>query len=252
MPLKMKNTILGIQLGFGAEDQLGPPQRSPDADQDHPRRHYVYAHLDPSGKMFYIGKGVVRRAWSQDRHPLWTRYVERHLQGQYTVEILSDNLDEEEAEVLEAEWISHCGASLVNWVNSERETDFAALEIFHGRRNANRELLERAREAEKKSLERAAAMYIKAIAAIPSYQSLRTEGGLIGQLMEEEAEEIGDFGEITALERLTMCLIKLGRAHEAASRTQEYFSLYKGDVQRSAAERIKKRIAKALAKAEKA
>ena len=244
----MKITNLGVQISCGEEGALGPPKRSPDADQQNPRGHYVYAHVDDSGKIFYVGKGVGRRAWSKDRHPLWIRYVERHLKGNYTVEIFEDNLAEDEAEEVEAEWISYCGAELVNWVNAARETDFKALELFHEHRDANRKLLQRARKTEKRNLERAAAMYIDAIAAIPSYQLIKYEGGLVGQLMDEETEEIGRFGEIEALDRLTMCLIKLGRAREAAERTDEYFRLYRGDLGRAATKRIHKRIAKALAK----
>ncbi len=249
MPLKIKNSLLGIQITVGDEDQLGPPVRSSDADQEHPRRNYVYAHVDPAGNVFYIGKGKRRRAWSsEDRTPPWTRHVGRHLQRQYTVVILSDNLDTEEAKVLEDESMSCYGANLVNVINPYRETDFAALELFHKRRDANRELLQKAREAEKKSLEGAADMYIEVIAAIQSYQPLKYEPGLYGELIKEEAEENGR-GEIDALDRLTICLTKLGRAPEAASRTEQYFSLYKGDLQRAATKRIRNRIAKALAEA---
>jgi hypothetical protein len=224
------------------------PQRSHDADQEKPRRHYVYAHVDSSGKMFYIGKGIGRRAWSKERHLLWTRYVERHLKGHYTVEILEDNLSADEAEEIESDWITYYGAELVNWENFSRETDFKALEIFHELRNKNKQLLRQARETEKKNLESAAKMYIEAIAAIPSYQLIKYEGGLIGQLMDEQAEEIGHFGEVEALDRLTMCLIKLGRVQEASKRANEYFKLYKGDLNRVVTQRIQNRIAKALMK----
>lgn len=203
--------------------------------------------------MFYIGKGGggdKRRAWSKDRHSLWYRYVERHLNGNYTVEILNDNLSEDEAEEQEAEWISYCGSALVNWVNAARETDLEALALFHKRRDANKKLLQRARALEKKNIKQAAATYIDAIAAIQSYQSIKYEGGLVGRLMDEEAEETGPVGEIEALDRLSMCLIKLGKVGEAAERVDTYFNEYRGDLMRAATKRIKKRIAKALAKAQ--
>jgi hypothetical protein len=247
MSFSIKFTNLGVQIRYG-HDSEGPPQRSPDADQQNPRGHYVYAHVDRSGKVFYIGKGVGSRAWSTDRHPLWTRYVERHLNNEYAVEILVDNLTEDEAEQVEADWISHYGSQLVNWVNASRETDFKALEVFHQRRNANRELMQQARAMEKTNLEQAAAMYIDAIAAIPSYALIKYEGGLVGTLMDEEQEETGRFGEIEALDRLSMCLIKLGRVREAVERADKYFSVYRGDLNRAAAQRIAKRLRKAVAR----
>jgi len=91
-------------------------------------------------------------------------------------------------------------------------------------------------------------MYIDAIAAIPSYALIRYERGLVGTLMDEEEEETGRFGEIEALDRLSMCLIKLRRAREAAERADKYFGAYRGDLNRAAAERITKRLRKALAK----
>jgi len=248
MVFSMKFTNLGIQISLG-DDASRTPKRSPDADQQNPRKHYVYAHVDDSGKIFYIGKGAGRRAWSKDRHSLWLRYVERHLNGSYTVEILEDNLNADDAEAIEAEWMHYCGGSeLVNWVNYAREMDFKAIELYHERRNANRKLLQRARKAEKKNVKRAASMYIDAIAAIPSYELIKYEEGLVGQLMDEKTEEIGHHGEIEALDRLSMCLIKLGRIREASERADDYFKLYRADLMRPAVKRIQKRIAKAIAK----
>ena len=43
------------------------------------REFYVYAHRDNKGAIFYIGKGTGKRAWSQDRHPVWHRYVKERL-----------------------------------------------------------------------------------------------------------------------------------------------------------------------------
>ena len=68
---------------------------------------------------FYIGKGTGRRAWQDDCHPLWHRYVKNHLQGKYSVVILADDLTADRAEELESAWITQESETLVNWINFE-------------------------------------------------------------------------------------------------------------------------------------
>ncbi len=251
MEFIIKLTNLGIE--FSSHDGKAPSsiEPSPDADQENPRRYYVYAHLDNAGRFFYIGKGTDGRAWSADRHPLWARYVEKHLNGIYQVKILHDNLSEEEAEELEAAWIAQCSDTVVNWFNMGRQTDFEALDRRNDLRSINLRLIEQAKATEKNNLEKAVSMYIQAIKAIQTYALITYEKGLIGQLLEEETEELGVCGELHALDRLTLCLVKLGRPEEAAQHTDNYFALYRRDLQFGAAKRIEKRVAKALAKLNK-
>src|SRR4030042_2217884 len=101
---------LGITLGLG-EDPAKDIQPQPDADQNNPNGYYVYAHCDEQGKVFYVGKGIGRRAWSRERHQLWIRYVDKHLNGKYLVRILADNLTPEESEEVEAAFIAKHGDS---------------------------------------------------------------------------------------------------------------------------------------------
>ncbi len=246
MGLSFKMTNEGIQISLG-EGPVRELQPADDADQVHPRRYYVYAHQDETGNIFYIGKGTERRAWSDDRHPLWTRYVEKHLGGKYTVRILRDNLLPADAEDLESAWISQCGDRLVNWINMSRKTDFEALDQFHKLRNATRALITQGKSIEKVDCERAVAIYIRAIESIAAYSSIRYEGGLVGQLLDEDNAERGSTGEIEALDRLTLCLVKLGRDQDAKDQTDHYFRLYRRDLALATAERIRKRVDKALA-----
>jgi hypothetical protein len=211
----------------------------------------VYAHVDDAGNIFYVGKGEGRRAWSADRHPLWHRYVDKHLGGKYQVRILKDDLSVQKAEEVEAEWIAQCSDSLVNWQNIGRATDFQALDHSHKLRDANRLFIQEAKAHEKVNLAEAAQMYIQAIEAVARYASISYEKGLVGKLLDEEAQDIGRSGEIEALDRLTMCLVKLERSAEAASHVDRYFATYRRDLQLSAAERIRKRIEKALTRAAK-
>lgn len=251
MEIKIKATNLGIEFSLHNGEPTSPIEPSPEADQKHPRKYYVYAHLDDNGKVFYVGKGIGRRAWSSDRHPLWSRYVEKHLNGVYQVKILNDNLSEEESEELEAEWIAQCSDTVVNWFNMGRQTDFEALDRRNSLRSANLKLIEQAKAIEKYDLEKATSIYIQAIKAIQSYAFITYEKGLVGQLLEEETEEFGACGEVNALDRLTLCLVKLGRPEEAAQYTDNYFALYRRDLQFGAAKRIEKRVSRALSKPNK-
>lgn len=245
MKVTARLTNSGIEISMGDGDAPMRLKAAPDTNQDNPRKSYVYAHIDAAGNIFYVGKGDGRRAWSKDRHPVWHRYVERHLGGTYQVRILQDNLSPDQAEELEAAWIAQCSDGLVNWVNMGRVTDFQALERYHKLRDANRCLIEEARANEKIDVAKAVEMYTRAIEAIQGYAFIRYEKGLIGQLLDEEDEELGRSGEIQALDRLTICLITLGRQDEAAQHARDYFALYRRDQQLAAFQRITKRIQKA-------
>ncbi len=48
-----------------------------------------------------------------------------------------------------------------------------------------------------------------------AYAFMDFEKGLVGELLAKEAAEFCRRGEIEALDRLTVCLIKLGRPREA-------------------------------------
>jgi hypothetical protein len=217
-----------------------------DADQKNPRGHYVYAHLDGSGQVFYVGKGTGSRAWSKQRHPLWTRYVDKHLNGEYQVKILRDNLSLEEVQAFEEAWIAKYSHTVLNWFNWGRKTDCEATDRRYSLRTANVSLIQQAKAIERYDPEKAVSMYIDAIKAIKCYAFIKPEPGLVGQLLEEEAEEFGVHGEIRALDRLTICLVKLGRPDEAIQHIDDYFSLYRRDLQFAVADRIKKRVQKAL------
>lgn len=244
--LKITNSGISIATGEGAD---APPEKSKDANQSKPRKSYVYAHLDKSGNVFYIGKGIGHRAWDKKRrHSFWQRYLDTRSDGSYTIEILNDNLTDEDATYLESEWIAHHSSTLINWVNSGRQTDFKALQNFHRIRNANKSLIAQARLIEKTSLEQAISIYMQALEAIPAYNSIKYEKGLVADLMEEECQEIGLFGEVDALERLVMCLLKQGRIDEANKKAEEYFETYRGDRNRVAYTRTMNRLKKAMEK----
>jgi hypothetical protein len=241
MKLTAKLTLRGVELTIG-DTQPSLLKPDPKANQEKPSGNYVYAHLDPAGEIFYVGKGAGRRAWSEERHPLWHRYIQKHLGGKYKVQILQDNLSSDESEELEAAWIDQCSLHIVNWQNFGRKTDFQALDRYHKLRDANRALIAQAKSVEKTDLEQAIVMYLQAIDATKEYVSISYEDGLVAELLREEADELGRNGEIEALDRLTLCLVKLNRRDEAAKHVASYVTLYRRDTERAAYQRIAKRI----------
>jgi hypothetical protein len=243
MKLRTRLTNRGVEIFLG-RNLPSPLTPSKDADQVKPRGWYVYAHVDSAGKMFYIGYGTGRRAWSRDRHPLWHRYVEKHLNGKYRVLILQDNLSASKAEEIESDWIAQ-SEGLVNWQNMGRHFDLKAIDLSNKLRDANRTLIQQAKLVEKTDMEKAAQMYIQAIDAIAGYALIKDKSGIVAQLLEEEEEELGRNGQVEPIDRLTMCLVKLGRVREAVQRSEDYFKLYRRDSEMGAFQRIQRRLEKA-------
>lgn len=72
------------------------------------REFYVYLHKRPDGRIFYVGKGKARRAWSsENRNQHWHNIVNKY--GSFDVEIIEDCLTEQESLEKEIEKIREIG-----------------------------------------------------------------------------------------------------------------------------------------------
>jgi hypothetical protein len=198
---------------------------------------YVYAHRDSGGGIFYIGKGTGKRAWSQERHPIWHRYVQERLTGIYSVEILENGLTEMEAEKREGELITELGSQLVNWQNPGRSFDYAALEKYHALRGANLLFVASTRPMEISDINNAMSRYRQALANLQEYESLEVESGVIAELSGNLK-----IGDLKILDRLTLCLVRCDRCSEARAEAEGYFENFPGARDTSAGRRILKRV----------
>ena len=203
------------------------------------RDFYVYFHKDQQGNIFYVGKGTRDRAWSMDRHLAWKRYVSDRLNGRYIVEIHRDDLTELEAEELEDELISKYGAQLINWINPGRNFDFSALEKYHQLRDANRKYISETKYLEKTDTVEAVKRYRVALNAMREYESMTLERGLVAEM------GVGpDWGDPNILNRLTICLVSLGRFKEAIDEAERYFAEFPSALNLTIGRQIATRIQK--------
>jgi|SRR5271157_5460967 len=177
MKLNVSINNLGISIGIDSTDESGKEVPCSAPDQESPSDYYVYGHYDAKGSLFYVGKGTANRAWSKQRHPLWLRYVNKHLDGQYEVRIIADGMTAEEAGEYEATFMAKRGDCLVNWSNMGRSTDFKLLDLYHTLRNANRQLIQETKAVEKTDLEMAAKNYTTAIGKTSEYAFMDFEHG---------------------------------------------------------------------------
>jgi hypothetical protein len=179
---------------------------------------YVYFHRDVNSKVFYVGKGTGRRSHSKhDRDTNWHTYVNERSGGKYTIQIVSRHATGDEAEEAEGRYISLYGAHLTNWINPCRQIDLDANNRYLQARKTNQELMAEARPLEATDPEKAIAEYRRAMLAMYEYERIVIETGLIAELMGDRNK-----GDAHVLDRLTLCLSKLGRHDELDAAVVEF------------------------------
>src|SRR5438067_1079440 len=81
-----------------------------------PGSFYVYVHKDSEGKVFYVGYGTGRSAWSRDRDNAWSAYVAQR-GDKYEVEIVRDGISKEDALQVKEAVMAEYAATVLNRQN---------------------------------------------------------------------------------------------------------------------------------------
>lgn len=211
-------------VSFGWANE-GSSEIEPDAVPVGSGDYYVYVHRDNKGKIFYVGKGNGRRAWSRDRHPVWQHYVDTRSGGQFTVQIISYHDTEEDALAAESRYIAQYGSQLVNWQNPGRNFDYKAIEQYWAAKKANAIFVAETRQLELSSPVLAVERYQEAMQKMYDYESLVLERGLVADLDREMGMEEYR-GDKKILDRLTLCLWKQGRYRELVNSVDTFVKRY--------------------------
>ncbi|NLT49269.1 MAG: hypothetical protein GXX92_12725 [Clostridiales bacterium] len=205
------------------------------------KKFYVYFHRDLSGNIFYVGKGTGRRAWSNERHDLWKKYVEERLYGKFSVKIFRDGLSEHEAEELEQDLIDEYGERLVNWFNNNRGEEYEAIESKNRLRKENLLFVEETRKLESYNPEQAINQYREALGKMREYESIVCyKKSLFAELL----AEVPKSGDWIIIDRLTICLMRIGRYSEAIEEAEKYFTEFPGIFNFLVGERLRRRVEK--------
>lgn len=249
----LSSMLSKIISGGISNSKLDEILRNENPSQTEPKGYYVYGHYDVQDNFFYIGKGTKKRAWSKERQSYWLDYVNNKLNDKYFVKIFIDNLTSEDAEQFETALMGKYSKNLINWVNWHIKDNYENAEKRGRLRAENRRLIEKSKKMEYYNLDLAIENYKQAIENISEYAFLQTidESNYHGKLIAEENAKHGFSGETDALVRLASCLIKKGRISEAAEYTKTYFDKYKRDLSKPSAQKIRKRVEKALEKSTK-
>jgi hypothetical protein len=215
--------------------------------------YYVYVHRAKggvlrNGDVFYVGKGTGDRAWRRDtRHTVWGRYVQERIGGEYTVEIVQDNLDEQAALDLEERLIQKYGSQLINWQNPGRNIDYHATERFWTLRKESQRLTELAKDAGKNDPSTAVEAARQALELVHEYSQIEPEDSLVSEFA---PPRVGSptVGDPEVIYRLALSLQRAGEFDGVVSSVDEYLSRYPDSVEWSATKNAIKIRDRALAR----
>jgi len=181
---------------------------------------YVYVHLDPSGAVFYVGKGTGRRAWLYGRDPLWNLYVSQTLRDQYQVQIIASGLTEEDAIDREDDLMRKYGDQLINRQNMGRTMDFDALSRRDALFSRMHELVASSKMAGDPL--RRLALLQEALSLHYEATVIRFEGGLVGDVM---ASQPG-YGNVDLITLVVDAYLDSVRPMEAKSALDHYLEFH--------------------------
>jgi hypothetical protein len=206
----------------------------------HPRRYYVYIHRDMSGNAFYVGKGKKTRGWDKERYHIWSWYVERHLNGRYSVEMACDNLSDLAALTMEtavmscfdSRTLANCDNPFIDpepWYSKERWLREAPDRHWSNIRSCVR----KAEKIEQQEPQNALAIYLNALTELDVWSQWQIDKeddpSDVRSLVHRDMLVEKRHGDLCIIDRLTTCLALMGRYAEAADYAEKYFAVYQFD-----------------------
>lgn len=130
--------------------------------------------------------------------------------------------------------------------NYSRRLDHGKAAKYHGMRSSAKLLQQQAKEMEATDIDRAIHSYQSAL-------SLHMESAKVQIFVATRPDNtlalFPQSGDIDCIDRLTLCLCKTDKASDAKDAMDEYFAAFPQDAALKAAEKVRKRVAKALSKA---
>jgi hypothetical protein len=133
---------------------------------------------------------------------------------------------------------------LINLQNMARRIDLDALSRRDELMARNKSLLTEAKALENTDLEKAIALYREAFTLLKRFAGISIETGLYAKVLAEEVAANGPIGQVSLLDRLTLCLLRAGKIDDARRCADEYFAMFKSERNLATAERIEKRLSK--------
>jgi hypothetical protein len=215
--VSLESSGVRITASFGGA--VSPSIRSEGKPDPSCGPYYVYVHEDANGKIFYVGKGTKRRAWSQDRDLIWHRYVDDYLKGIYRVRIVSYHATEEDALSAEDQWIARYGPQIVNWVNPCRNDNWRESVEYHRRNRINQEFITETRSLETSDPTLAIERYKQALTVMYEISRIVTERSFVAEIYPEVNAPRRDDN---LMDRITLCLLKAKRYQELCSIVDDY------------------------------
>ena len=197
--------------------------------------YYVYAHINQeTKKVFYIGMGKNKRAWSKNRHPYWTKYVEK-LNCKYDVKILKDKLYEQEAVEWEQHYMREYANTLLNIQNwYQPHPGWEIYDHYHNKQYEIDNKMIILRNWELVDINRAIDGYKELLHTHEELRKLsprQYEGELIQELSEEQ-------GPYYIINKLSICLARVGKVKEAIKIIEEYLSKFPMDRELSGSSKV--------------
>lgn len=200
---------------------------------------YVYVHEDDAGRVFYVGKGTGRRAWSGNRDVLWEQFVATRLQDRrYWIRLVATGLGEGEALEVEAETLAQFGDTVVNRQNMSRGLDMEALERHCAGTDEMTLLMARAKAARDPRdrvslLEQAMELHYTA-------GQIRFDKGIVAEL----TSEMGGYGHTRLISELVDAHLVAGSPEDAQAALARYLVAHPREAQLKAIQKLQDKAAK--------